>query len=137
MPRAQHCTPAQLLARERTQYALLEKDGEPAQRYHQDDSCDPIVAGSIEMLISIAAEWADVGDDDFVQFLDTERFGGPFTIIKERVIVSTLTAQELRLLDSLSDKVYEYADHDECIESGQHLTDCDEDGYCNRCGHQD
>ena len=25
----------------------------------------------------------------------------------------------------------------ECIESGLHLTECDEDGYCIFCGHQE
>lgn len=24
----------------------------------------------------------------------------------------------------------------ECITSGMHLTDCDDDGFCNHCGHQ-
>jgi hypothetical protein len=26
---------------------------------------------------------------------------------------------------------------EECVESGLHLEDCDEDGFCNRCGYQD
>jgi hypothetical protein len=25
----------------------------------------------------------------------------------------------------------------ECITNGTHLTDCDDDGYCNYCGEQD
>lgn len=25
----------------------------------------------------------------------------------------------------------------ECIESRLHLTDCDSDGFCNHCGHQE
>tara|TARA_R110000868_G_scaffold210568_1_gene460639 strand:- start:377 stop:583 length:207 start_codon:yes stop_codon:yes gene_type:complete len=25
----------------------------------------------------------------------------------------------------------------ECISDGVHLTDCDNDGFCNHCGHQD
>lgn len=25
----------------------------------------------------------------------------------------------------------------ECIESGLHLTDCDNDGFCNHCGYQE
>ncbi len=32
---------------------------------------------------------------------------------------------------------YEYGTLAECLASGQHLTDCDEDGYCNLCGHQE
>src|SRR4051812_45148072 len=32
-----------------------------------------------------------------------------------------------RLLSQLAD----------CIASGQHLKSCDNDGYCNRCGHQE
>ena len=28
----------------------------------------------------------------------------------------------------------EYQDLDECIAVGEHLTDCDDDGYCNYCG---
>ena len=31
----------------------------------------------------------------------------------------------------------EYIDLQECEEQGSHLTDCDEDGYCNRCGCQE
>jgi len=30
----------------------------------------------------------------------------------------------------------ELIDLDECIENGTHLTDCDDDGYCNYCGEQ-
>jgi hypothetical protein len=30
-----------------------------------------------------------------------------------------------------------YVDPDECIAEGLHLTDCDDDGYCNHCGCQD
>jgi len=30
----------------------------------------------------------------------------------------------------------EYCTLDECKFIGQHLTDCDEDGYCNFCGEQ-
>lgn len=26
---------------------------------------------------------------------------------------------------------------EECIETGLHLTDCDSDGFCNHCGHQE
>lgn len=25
----------------------------------------------------------------------------------------------------------------ECIEAGEHLTSCDDDGFCNACGHQE
>jgi len=41
------------------------------------------------------------------------------------------------------DEDYDFDDEDgfvtlqECIASGRHLTDCDEDGYCNFCGEQD
>lgn len=31
----------------------------------------------------------------------------------------------------------EYLELTECIESGLHLIDCDDDGFCNHCGHQD
>lgn len=30
---------------------------------------------------------------------------------------------------------YEYAPHEDCKQDGTHLTSCDEDGYCNFCGH--
>lgn len=30
-----------------------------------------------------------------------------------------------------------YISLDECVASGNHLSDCDEDGYCNGCGYQD
>lgn len=31
----------------------------------------------------------------------------------------------------------DYIGHNECRESGQHLTSCDDDGFCNSCGHQE
>jgi hypothetical protein len=31
----------------------------------------------------------------------------------------------------------EYKSIGECIQDGTHLTDCDDDGYCNYCGEQD
>lgn len=33
--------------------------------------------------------------------------------------------------------VYDYDGPVECLKAGQHLQDVDEDGYCNRCGHDD
>lgn len=30
----------------------------------------------------------------------------------------------------------EYMGLEECLASGRHLEDCDEDGFCNRCGCQ-
>lgn len=32
---------------------------------------------------------------------------------------------------------YEYASLQKCLSSGKHLTNCDDDGYCNLCGHQE
>jgi len=32
---------------------------------------------------------------------------------------------------------YMYGSVEECIKYGNHLTACDEDGYCNLCGYQD
>ena len=26
---------------------------------------------------------------------------------------------------------------EDCIKNALHLTDCDDDGFCNHCGHQD
>jgi len=31
----------------------------------------------------------------------------------------------------------EYIDPIDCVHNKTHLTDCDEDGYCNFCGHMD
>lgn len=31
---------------------------------------------------------------------------------------------------------YLYDSPEECKTWGDHLTDCDDDGYCNHCGHQ-
>lgn len=31
----------------------------------------------------------------------------------------------------------EYKSMGQCIQDGTHLTDCDDDGYCNYCGEQD
>jgi hypothetical protein len=32
---------------------------------------------------------------------------------------------------------YMYGSVEECIKYGNHLTACDEDGYCNLCGYQE
>lgn len=50
--------------------------------------------------------------------------------------------QIMRLPEAASDLVVdfieydEYVDHDDCLEDGTHLSSCDSDGYCNRCGEQ-
>ena len=31
---------------------------------------------------------------------------------------------------------YDYDSQSDCIISGQHLKSCDDDGFCNNCGHQ-
>jgi hypothetical protein len=30
----------------------------------------------------------------------------------------------------------DYVEKDECVSGGDHLTDCDESGFCNHCGEQ-
>ena len=35
------------------------------------------------------------------------------------------------------DTIYLEETLEDCIESGRHLVDCDDDGYCNLCGEQD
>ena len=32
---------------------------------------------------------------------------------------------------------YMYYTLEDCIESGEHLTSCDDDGFCNLCGNQE
>ena len=32
---------------------------------------------------------------------------------------------------------HKYDDPLDCMIEGEHLSDCDEDGYCNLCGHQE
>ena len=32
---------------------------------------------------------------------------------------------------------YDYLDFEECLDSGNHLIDVDDDGYCNACGFDD
>ena len=36
----------------------------------------------------------------------------------------------------MSELSYEYTDEEECKLSELHLTDCDDDGFCNHCGNQ-
>lgn len=33
--------------------------------------------------------------------------------------------------------ITEYLNPGECVESGKHLTSCDDDGFCNFCGEQE
>jgi hypothetical protein len=37
---------------------------------------------------------------------------------------------------SMSELFYEYTDEEDCKKSKLHLTDCDNDGFCNHCGNQ-
>jgi hypothetical protein len=37
---------------------------------------------------------------------------------------------------NMSELFYEYTDEDDCKKSKLHLTDCDDDGFCNHCGNQ-
>jgi hypothetical protein len=39
--------------------------------------------------------------------------------------------------EAASSSDYEYRTAEDCIQSGLHLTNVDEDGYCNFCGTQD
>jgi hypothetical protein len=95
-------TVAQVLKRKRTQYALLNGDGTPAMHCHQDDMEDPIIADDIESLISIAADWADLGMDNFLELMDTDQIeGGPFAIIRERIDVFTLSKKDQAELERL------------------------------------
>lgn len=41
------------------------------------------------------------------------------------------------LNDSPPVEVSEYKSIGQCIQDGTHLTDCDDDGYCNYCGEQE
>lgn len=45
----------------------------------------------------------------------------------------------VRLRDLLKLPAFQrtYKSVEECIAAGAHLEDCDEDGYCNACGHQE
>ena len=40
----------------RTQYILLDENGEPAEHCHQDDMTNPVIADDLETLLIIAAD---------------------------------------------------------------------------------
>lgn len=53
---------------------------------------------------------------------------------------SRLCSPTIATLNQQRDKAIpndEYITLEECIASSLHLTDCDDDGYCNHCGEQD
>jgi hypothetical protein len=50
----------------------------------------------------------------------------------DNILDPVVVAEAQRRLDNLP-SCDEYCSRDECSE---HLADCDEDGYCNRCGEQ-
>lgn len=76
-------------------YVLLDEQGTSAENYHQDDSCDPIVADTISGLISLAAEWADVSEETFVQWMEQGEQYAEYTIACEEGIVRYLTPAEI------------------------------------------
>lgn len=41
------------------------------------------------------------------------------------------------LPEYVEEEITKYDSLRQCIDSGDHLNDCDDDGYCNHCGHQD
>ena len=83
------------LLKKRTQYVLADKEtGDQAMWCHQDDMENPIVAPTIEQLISAASEWADFGE---CIFLEEMRPGGSlekYVIAKEVLVQSCLSAEE-------------------------------------------
>jgi len=55
----------------------------------------------------------------------------------EMDVVSVEDAAAMVAAANLGESSGEYCTIGECIATGQHLTECDEDGYCNFCGEQD
>ena len=85
-----------------TRYVLLDETGEPAQNYHQDDSCDPIVGDDLECLISEAADWADLATDNFLEAMDSKDGEyAAYTIVREQVEVHKLTPEDHATLQRL------------------------------------
>jgi len=52
-------------------------------------------------------------------------------------VVSVEDAAAMLAAANLRESSGEYCTIGECIATGQHLTECDDDGYCNFCGEQD
>jgi hypothetical protein len=52
-------------------------------------------------------------------------------------VVSVEDAAAMLAAANLGESSGEYCTIGECIATGQHLTECDDDGYCNFCGEQD
>ena len=60
--------------------------------------------------------------------------------VKEDGVVDNFVFCGVYCIPSLDDQPYGddylYEDPEECLEAGDHLKSCDDDGFCNNCGHQ-
>jgi hypothetical protein len=89
-----------------TLYVLVDTSGNPAMRIHQDDLEDPICGDTIPDLLSVAADWADLGSElDFLDELKDEEseFYG-FTIERQEIKQFPLSVKELALVEKIRAK---------------------------------
>jgi hypothetical protein len=71
---------------------------------------------------------------EFVQEMDYEIKD---TTGKYQVVDTEVVDDNIISVDPDEPDYTDYIPLEECIESGQHLQDCDQDGFCNACGCQD
>jgi len=84
-----------------TQYTLVNENGEQAEHYHQDDETNPILGESVEELLDLAADWADMGVDDFVAEMQPGGEYAKYQILREEITRHKLTDEEQRQVDAL------------------------------------
>ena len=85
------------------------------------------------------SSWMILEDSDerkIVKYNDRYTSHTVFQLI-EVDVVGVEGAAAMVAAANLGESSGEYCTIGECIATGQHLTECDDDGYCNYCGEQD
>ncbi len=86
-----------------SRYVLVDRlTLEPETHCHQDDMEDPVCGNTLEGLLSVASDWADMDLDGFLSELQP---GGEYEnckIMREDVQLNELTTEEAALLEQLT-----------------------------------
>ena len=69
---------------------------------HQDDLENPLVADTIEGLVSVAGDWSDLGDDGFLREMLEGGEYADYKIVRESVIATELGESGLAELRRLA-----------------------------------
>lgn len=96
-------------------YIMLDEEGNPVERYHQDDECDVVEARSIEQLLDCVAERVfDLGADSFVEMMKPGGEYEGYKVVRQEIHSYDLDEGELdAAIERLNSRDYGYDDDDD------------------------